>query len=349
MKLTWREYAQKTLNALAPLMLAMALTAIVLLVIGVSLSDAFSTLITGSLGSATKIADTMVVWVSLTLCASGLLLTFVAGQWNIGVEGQVTLGAIFATGMARWIWEWSGVPAYTLMLLSGMLGGALWALSAGVLKTYGKVHEIFGGLGLNFVATALSIYLIFGPWRRESGGTLGGTDLLLTPLWLPMLPGLRLSPYSVIIALAAVTTVYFALRGTVWGLQLKAVGKSLRGAYVLGIPTDTRLLSAYMLCGSLAGLAGALLVVGVHHQLIPSISSGYGFLGILIVLLSGFRALWVLPIAFFFAALSVGSVALQLNLQLDSSLSGVLQATFVLAFIFTQGLRATYWSKEKAA
>jgi simple sugar transport system permease protein len=307
--------------------------------------ETFSKLISGSLGTNTKISDVAVVWVSLTLIAAGLLFTFTAGQWNIGVEGQVGMGGIFATWAARALWEQSGLVAIPSMIVVGAVGGALWATLVGVLKTYGKVHEIFGGLGLNFIATAANIYLIFGPWRQPTGGTLSGTEQMPQTLWLATLPGLRISPAAIVIALVVLTAVYLALRGTVWGLQLKAVGKSLAGAHLLGIPTDRRLLTAYALCGACAGIAGALLVTMVHHRLIPSISSGYGFLAILIVLLTGFRALLVIPVALFFAAVSIGSTALQLDLQLDSSLGGVMQAIIVLCFLFMQGIQEKWLNR----
>ncbi len=339
-------FGLRLLLGLAPLAAAVIITGVLLLIVGAPPIDTYLKLIEGSFGSNTKIADTLVVWVSLALCSAGLLLTFTAGQWNIGVEGQITLGAIFATGAARVLWDQPGLVALPLIVAWGAVGGALWAILVGLLKTYGKVHEIFGGLGFNFISTALTIYLIFGPWQQKTGGTLSGTQIFPDALWLPTLPGLRVSVYSAIVALIVVVIIYLSLRGTVWGLQLKAVGKSLRGAYVLGIPTDRRLLSAYALCGACAGIAGAFLTVGVHHRLIPGISSGYGFLSILIVLLSGFRALWVLPIALFFAAVGIGSTALQLDLRLDSSLGGVLQAAIVLAFIFMQGVREKYIRAE---
>lgn len=330
---------------LGTLVVAFVITSLMMLAVDAQPITTYAKLLTGSLGTASKAADVTVVWVSLAIISAGLLLTFTAGQWNIGVEGQVMMGAIFATGAARLLWETPGLLAWPLIVAWAAVGGALWALLAGVLKTYGKVHEIFGGLGLNFIATALSIYLIFGPWRQATGGTLSGTEQFPVTLWLPTLAGLRISPAAVVVALIVLVVVFLALRGTVWGLQLKAVGKSLAGANLLGIPTESRLLGAYALCGACAGLAGSFLVIMVHHRLIPSISSGYGFLSILIVLLSGFRALLVIPVAVFFAAVSIGSTALQLDLQLDSSLGGVLQATLVLCFLFGQGIREKWFSR----
>jgi simple sugar transport system permease protein len=336
--------------AAAPLALALIFTSLILALSGAPPLETFQKLVTGSLGTAVKRADVTVVWVSLALASAGLLVTFTAGQWNIGVEGQITMGAILTTWAGRFFIDERGaltggdpVAIVMFMVLAGIAGGVLWAVLASALKVFGQVHEIFGGLGLNFIATALTIYLMFGPWRQRTGGTLSGTVLLDEQLWLPTLGNLRVSLYSVAAAFVVVGLMYLALRGTVWGLQLKAVGRNLRGARTLGIPTHRLMFSAYAVCGACAGLAGAFLVVGVHHRLVPSISSGYGFLGILIVLLSGFQALWTIPIAVFFAAVSIGSTALQLDLQLDSSVGGVLQGAVVLAFLLVQGLRQIYF------
>lgn len=339
----------RVLVALGPVALSLIFTVVILALVGAPPLATYEKLLTGSLGTAIKRADVLVVWVSLALCSAGLLVTFTAGQWNIGIEGQIVMGAIFATWAGRAFLDdvgqlVSGIPLMIviLMVVWGAVGGALWALAAGLLKVFGKVHEIFGGLGLNFIATALNIYLIFGPWKQRTGGTLSGTAQFDERLWLPTLAGLRLSLYSAAVALIAIVLIYLALRATVWGLQLKAIGRNRRGAYVMGIPTQRLMLSAYAVCGACAGLAGVFLVLGVHHRLIPSISSGYGFLGILIVLLAAFQALWTIPVALFFAAVSIGSTALQLDLQLDSSLGGVLQGAVVLSFLLVQGLREKY-------
>ena len=150
-----------------------------------------------------KFSDVLVAWVPLLLTTAGLLITFAAGLWNIGIEGQIMLGAIFTTGALRMLQDTSAPPALilTLSILAGMLGGAIWAALAGALKTFGGVNEIFGGLGLNFVATALSIWLIFGPWKRPGVASMSGTERFAKELWLPMLPDSRLSLWAVGLAI----------------------------------------------------------------------------------------------------------------------------------------------------
>jgi simple sugar transport system permease protein len=129
------------------------------------------------------------------------------------------------------------------------------------------------------------------------------------------------------------------MQGTYFGLKLKAVGKNIRAAFLLGIPTWQYMMVAFLLCGLFAGLAGAMQVTAVYHRLIPSISSGYGFLGLLVAMLINFRAIWAIPVALFYAALNIGSIQLPIVLKLDSSLSGVLQGSLVLFVLMVDGAR----------
>ena len=228
-----------------------------------------------------------------------------------------------------------------------MLGGALWAALAGALKTFGGVNEIFGGLGLNFVATALSIWLIFGLWKRPGVASMSGTERFDKELWLPMLTDSRLSLWAVGLAVLSIIFVYFLLQGTYFGLHLKAVGKNVRAAYLFGIPTWEYMMLAFILCGALGGMAGAIQVTGVYHQLIPSISSGYGYLGLMVAMLVNYQAAWAAPVALFFAALNIGSIQLPIKLSLDSSLSGVLQGLLVLFVMLAEGLRQRVVRKKQ--
>jgi simple sugar transport system permease protein len=209
-----------------------------------------------------------------------------------------------------------------------------------VLKTRGRVNEIFGGLGLDFVATGITLYLIIGPWALPGIASTSGTEPFPRDSWLPALGDTRLSPLAVALTILAVVGVWLLLRGTRFGLKLKAVGGNPVSAHLLGIPTDRYLLAAFAIGGALAGLAGAIQATGFHHKLVPSVSGGYGFLGILVVLLAGFRAAYVAPIAAFFAIIAVGSVALTLRLDIDSALGAVLTGVLVLFALLASGWRS---------
>ncbi|MCL4269222.1 MAG: ABC transporter permease [Anaerolineales bacterium] len=327
--------------------LALGFVSLILLAVGASPIEAYKNILTGSVGSMRKFAEVLVSFVPLLLVTAGLLITFSAGLWNIGVEGQIVLGAIGTTWAMRQFVDSSLSPVIIIFLsiLAGMLFGAVWASFAGMLKTFGGVNEIFGGLGLNFVSTALTLYLIFGPWKREGVASMSGTEPFPDAFSLPQLPDLRISPWALGIALVAVVVVYFILNGTYFGLRIKAVGKNIRAAYLLGIPTWQYSLYSFLICGALAGLAGAMQVTAVYHRLIPSISSGYGYLGLMVAMLINYQAIWAVPIALFFAALNIGSIQLPIVMKLDSSLSGVLQGVLVLFVLMVEGARQKFVKK----
>lgn len=335
---------------LAAVVLALVFTTVVLLIANAQPFEAYKNILLGSFSSLDSVTNVIVAWIPLLLASVGALVTFSAGLWNIGIEGQITLGAITTTLVLRLLQDTGLPPALIIFLgiLGGFAGGALWAALTGALKTYGGVNEIFGGLGLNFVATAMTIWLIFGPWKRPGIGSMSGTEPFDESLYLPTIEGLRLSWWSVIIGLLSLAVVYVILSNTHFGLKLKAVGKNRRAAYILGIPTSQYMMAAFMICGGIAGLAGALQVLAVYHRLIPSISSGYGYLGLMVGMLVNYQVVWAAPVAFFFAALNFGSIQLPIVMKLDSSLSGVLQGALVLFVLMMDGVRKRLEKKAQS-
>ena len=342
--------ASGVLFQIAAVLFALLITSIVLLLANVEPFSAYKAIILGAVGSWDLMSNVLVSWVPLLLATSGLLLTFTVGLWNIGIEGQITLGAIFTTWAMRLLQnsEWNPSLILVIAIFAGMLGGMLWAMLAGALKTFGGVNEIFGGLGLNFVATALNIWLIFGPWKRPGVASMSGTLPFDRSLWMPIATGSsRLTPTTIVMAIVGILIVYVLLENTYFGLKLKAVGKNPRSAYLLGVPTWQHMMASFAICGVFAGLAGAVQVTAVYHRLIPSISSGYGYLGLMVAMLVGYKASLAAPVALFFAALNVGSLQLPIILRLDSSLAGVLQGTLVLFVLLGQGFCAKFLMKKR--
>jgi ABC-type uncharacterized transport system permease subunit len=310
-----------------------AFTTVILILAGAPPLAAFYHIFKGSLGSSVKLGHVIKAWIPLTLASCGLLYTFRIGLWNIGVEGQVMMGAVFATWVLRFGMNGHGSPGMLLSaaLLAGAAGGAVWALIAGYLKTNGGIHEIFAGLGLNFVAQAVILWLIFGPWKRPGVASMSGTELFPRELWLSYVSALRISPVGMSLAIAALIVTAFMLRYTKTGLSLKAIGSNERAAHMFDLNPPALMLVAMIFAGGFAGLAGSIQVAGIYHRLIPSISSNYGYLALLVVMLANYNV-WIAPaVAFFFACLNVGSIQLPMMLQLDSSLSGVIQGALVLS------------------
>lgn len=314
---------------LIPVLAAILVTSGLLIAFDTSPFEAFAAMFEGAFGTQSKILSVVAFWIPLLLASTGLLLTFKAGLWNIGIEGQIILGSVAAS----WVALTLDAPAPILIaaeILAAMLGGALWAAIAGFLKTRGGVHEIFGGLALNNLAIILTNFLISGPWQPAEGGTFRGTATFQDAALLPRFAESRFSPLSLLLTVIAFGLVAVALNNTFWGLKLKALGRNAKSAFLLGVSSEREAILAMMFCGALAGLGGAVRVLSWFDSLRQSISGGIGYLALLVVMLAMYRLFWVPFVAFFFSAVLNGSITLQLRTQLHSSLGGILTGVMVL-------------------
>ncbi|MDA1330286.1 MAG: ABC transporter permease [Chloroflexi bacterium] len=312
-----------------PVIGALLFTSVLLLLFGASPLESYAAMWEGAFGTQAKLLSVIAFWIPLVFSSAGLLLTFKAGLWNIGIEGQIILGSIGASWVALNV----DAPSYLLIplaILASMIAGALWAALTGLLKTRGGVHEIFGGLALNNLAIILTNFLISGPWQPPEGGTFRGTQPFQDGVLLPRFADSRFSPLSLVLLVVAYGLVVLALRNTFWGLKLKALGQNARSAFLLGVSSNREAVIAMMFCGALAGLGGGVRVLSWFDSLRQSISGGIGYLSLLVVMLAQFRLLWVPLIALFFSVVLNGSITLQLRTQLHSSLGGILTGITVL-------------------
>ena len=312
-----------------PIVGALVVTSLLLFLFGAAPLEAFQAMYQGAFGDQSKTLSVLAFWIPLLLSSTGLVITFRAGLWNIGIEGQIVMGALGASWVALSL-EAPAAVLITLEILAAMAGGALWAALSAVLKTRGKVHEIFSGLALNSLAIIFTNYLISGPWQPPEGGSFRGTAPFQTSALLPLFANSRFSPLSLILAVVAFILVVIALRGTFWGLKLKAIGKNLRSAFLLGVSSEREMILAMMFCGALAGLGGAVRTLSWFDSLRQSISGGIGFMALMVVMLANYRIFLVPFIAFFFSVVLNGSITLQLRTQLHSSLGGILTELMVL-------------------
>ena len=333
----WLRFAGELLVALG---VVITFTILILVLSGAPPFAAFAQIIKGALGSWSKFAHVIKAWIPLTLCGMGPLYTFRIGLWNIGIEGLVIAGAIATTAMLK-LGVDAGSPGLFMALAigAGAAGGAFWAILAGWLKTKGGVHEIFAGLGLNFVAQGIALWLIFGPWKRPGVASMSGTEVFPPELWLPYLASGRICLPGLALAIFALVFTAVMLKYARVGLNLKAIGSNPDAAYLFGLKPDRFMLLAMIFAGAFAGLAGSMQVTAVYHRLIPAISSNYGYLALLVVMLSNYHIAAVPAVAFFFACLNVGSIQLPMVLKIDSSLSGVIQGALVLATLAVQAWR----------
>jgi simple sugar transport system permease protein len=343
------KWGLNSLPLLAGLILALLVISLLLAEEGVSLREVWGALYDGAWSDAGKQARVVRVWLPLLLCSTGLLLTFTAGLWNIGIEGQITMGAIGATSIALFVRYDDRALQLLMQFTLAFLAGGAWGLVAAILKTRGGINEIFGGVALNFIAFLFAAFLISNPFAPESGGTGSRTAAFDPFTLLPARPIERafISDLGLGISLGSFALVVFILGFTRWGLELRAIGKNTRSAHALGLPTERHIWLAMALCGGLAGLGGAILVLHPPTgQLQSGVSGGIGFLALLVVLLASLRAFLVPLIAFAFAFLGVGAQRVESSLQVDPSLVNLIQGVLVFFVLLFDGLRQSLEARQ---
>ena len=308
---------------------------IVLFILNSSPLDIYKALFDGAFGNLDKLSRTMLITSIMALTGLALVITFSAGLWNIGIEGQVLFGAIGATFIARSFLGDNLISPFLAVLFGAVFGSFLGFLSA-ILKTKFNVHEIFGGLGLDFVASGLIVYLVIGPWKREGIASTGGTDLFPESSWMPHIGNSDFPIFPIIIMLAVFVLLSLLLNKTSLGLRLIATGSNKNATDKFKINSVKYIAYAFIIAGAIGGIAGSIQATGIYHKLVPNISGGYGFLGILIALIAGRNLYSVLLISFVFASIMVGGVQLQLRLGMDSSFPYIVESVFVLAWLITR-------------
>jgi general nucleoside transport system permease protein len=319
----------KKIWPIVPILGAFLFTSILLIIFDTSPLEGASAVWAGAFGTIEKVYSVTAFWIPLTFAAIGLLVTFTAGLWNIGIEGQIILGSLAASWVALTFDFSHGVMIF-LEISAAMIAGALWAAISAVLKTKGKVHEIFSGLALTNLAIILTNFLISGPWQPAEGGTFRGTAPFREAALFVRYENSRLSIFSLVLLFIAIAIVSVLLSNTHWGLRLKALGRNARSSFLLGVSSDNETVYAMMLCGAFAGLGGAIRVLSWFDSLRQSISGGIGYLALLVVMLASYRIVLVPFISYFFSAILNGSITLQLRTQLHSSIGGILTGVLVL-------------------
>jgi simple sugar transport system permease protein len=314
---------------LVPILASVGFIVVLLMLFGADPVESFQALFNGAFGTRDKTLSTVAFWVPVLLASTGLLVTFSAGLWNIGVEGQIVIGAVAASAVALHV-DAPQPVMLTLEVLAAMAAGGLWAGITALMKTRGKVNEIFGGLAMTNLAIIMTNYLISSPWQPSEGGTFRGTAPFNPAALFPLHDNTRFSPLTLLLAALALLAVAYLLGNTFWGLKLKALGKNPFSAFLLGVSSEKETILAMALCGALAGLGGAVRVLSWFDSLRQSISGGIGYLALLVVMLAAYRVILVPLIAFFFSSVLTGSISLQLQTQLHSSLGGILTGVMVL-------------------
>jgi ABC-type uncharacterized transport system permease subunit len=311
------------------ILLALMVCGLVLLLSGENPFDVYWAMVRGSLADRNGISETLVKMIPLLLTGLGVSIAFRMKLWNIGAEGQLYLGAIFATGTALFIIpNASAVILIPAMAISGMVGGALWGLIPGALRAYLGANETITTLMLNYVAIQLTDYLVHEPWRDPGSFGFPGTKRFPDAAALPHYETYRVH-LGLLFGIAAACLLWIALNRTRFGYELSVIGESPNVAKYVGMRTRRTILIVMAASGALAGLAGMSEVAGISHQLQRNVSSGYGYTAIIVAWLGRLNPFGIVLVSFLLAALLVGGDQIQISMGLPSAVAPMLQGAIL--------------------
>lgn len=293
----------------------------------------------GAFGSWYAITSaTLVRAVPLMLTGGAVAIAFRAGVFNVGAEGQLLAGAAGAAAVALAL-PGGGAVTTIAALCAGAVAGAAWASIAAVLRARFGVLEVISSIMLNFIGLHALSYLVRGP-LQEATRVYPQSSTIADAVRLALVPGAGRLHVGLVLAVVLLAVAGWMLRHTAMGFRLVAVGENPAAAASAGmIDTKRVIFGAFLVSGAIAGLAGAVEVLGVTYALYENISPGYGYTAIAVALLAGLDPWRVLVSAILFAALAAGAGAMQRDAGVPATLVSVIEAMLILAVVAVQTVR----------
>jgi len=308
----------------------LVVSSLLLMAAGVSPGDLFNESITtvffDPVGLGQVVAAATITVVTGLAAAIALRLNF----WNIGLEGQMGLGAIAATGCALFA-PVHGFGMLIEMALAAIVCGMIWALVPGLMKLYLGISEVISTLLLNYIAAFLIQHLVYGWWRDPASG-FPQTAAFGPSARLPLL-GWQQVNVGVFVTLILVVLSAYALGRTRVGAYIAAIGANPRAASGSGVPVRKIMLGVVLCSGGLAGLAGFMLMAGQQYRLSPGVGTGFGFTGLMIAFLARYQPVAVLIIGVLVAGLYVAGDSLQTFNQMSSAVVGLVESIVLMSAV----------------
>jgi ABC-type uncharacterized transport system permease subunit len=332
LRLQRRAAPSRVMRLAAPVIAAGAMLftgAIVFAFLGNSPLAALYSYFVAPLASSYGIGELLLKASPLMLCALGLAVGFRSNVWNIGAEGQFTIGAITGGAVALFLGPRLGSLAVPVTLLAGVLGGMTWAAIPALLRTRFHTSEILVSLMLVYISQLLLSWLVRGPWRDPAGFNFPQTEVFADSLSLPtVLEGARATiAFPMALVIAALTWLFQAK--TFAGYRMLVAGLAPAAATYAGFSEKRTIWMALLLSGGTAGLAGIFEVIGPIGRLQPTISPGYGFAAIIVAFVGRLHPVGIVLASLLMSLLYLGGESVQLELQLPAAITGLFQGSLL--------------------
>lgn len=332
----------KIINTLLPYLVAIiisfAIAGLFIALMGFDVFKAYYTILFTSFRTPNGFIQTLLKFIPLVLQAYAFTIPLTAGKFNMGGEGQLIVGGIGATAVGILLADLPAPILLPLVLLGGIIAGAIWGLIPAWLLYKFNINEILTTMMLNFISFALINYIATGPWRDPAAGH-PTTIPIGKGGFLPLLVNEPPLHAGIILALlVAVGAYYFTSRSTA-GYELVATGANPRASSVFGINVKYMFVLSIVIAGAIGGLSGAIEVAGVQHRLIEGLQHNFLLLGLIISLISKGNNQAVPFVAFFIAVLEVGASAMQRTLMIPVEMVFIVEALVLLFVLLSDVVR----------
>jgi len=332
----------KIFKAFVPYLIAivasLAAAGIFIAAMGFDVFRAYATILFTSFRTPYGFIQTILKFVPLLLCSLAFTVPLAAGKFNIGSEGQLLAGAIGATTIGILLPDLPAFILLPLVLLGGIVAGAIWGLIPGWLLYRFNISEILTTVLLNFISFQLVNYIATGPWRDMNVGH-PTTQPIGSGGFLPLLVKSPPLHSGIIIALIIAVVIFLFTDRSTGGYELVATGANPRASHVFGINTRKMFVLSLIIGGALGGLAGAIEVAGVHHCLIEGMQSNFLVVGLIIGLISKGNNAAVPFVAFFISVLEVGASAMQRTMNIPVEMVFIVEALVLLFVLLSDVVR----------
>lgn len=298
---------------------------------GIDLGLAFREILKQSVGSPFAIRNSLIEAIPITLIGLGVAVAFRAGQFNLGGEGQLYMGALASVLVVLWLPALPAMVLISLALVAGMLGGGLWGGVAGALRSKLGLSEIITTIMLNFIAFWLVSYLVRGPIQDPAGAGYPYTEQIPAKAELPVLGDLV--PFGAVLILLAGIVTWLLLERSRAGISIKSLGSGEVAGRFAGVSVERVGFMVMLFAGLLGGLAGAASLLGNEGRLSDFFSPGWGFVGVMTALIGRGTAVGTVVAGLLIGFLTNGIAGAQSVAGIPTATAQILLGTFVLFLI----------------
>lgn len=317
----------------AAVLATVLVASLLVLAAGANPFSVFGLVLKGAAGSQFALVETLTRATPLIFTGLAVAVAFRARLWNIGAEAQLYAGAVITVVLGAGALPLPAPILLPLIAVAAALAGALLLLGPAVLKVRFGVDEVVTTLLLNFIMLLFVSMLLEGMLKDPMGLGWPKSQSLIAEARLPRIIGNRRLHYGFVLALACSAAVWFIMKKTTLGYEMRAVGHNAQAARFAGMPVNAILFKTALLSGGLAALAGFSEVAGLKGNLTLDLSPGFGYSGIVVAMLAMLNPAGVVVAAIFVAGVFVGADAMSRSAGVPSYIANVMVATALLTMV----------------